>query len=60
VQGKPLVHAHVVETPMLAGNMPACNASRMSPALYLDFTHEAWGRLRADTPLTLSEADLAQ
>ncbi len=25
-----------------------------------DFTHEAWGRLRADTPLTLSEADLAQ
>ena len=45
---------------MLAGNMPACNAGRTSPNLYLDFTHEAWGRLRADTPLTLSEADLAQ
>jgi len=40
--------------------MPASNASRTSPTLYLDFTHEAWGRLRADTPLTLSEADLTQ
>ena len=60
MQGKPLSQANVVETPMLAGNMPACNASWISPALYLDFTHEAWGRLRADTPLTLSEADLAQ
>src|SRR5262245_7297285 len=60
VQGQPLSHANVVETPMLAGNMPICNADRMSPNLYLDFTHEAWGRLRADTPLTLSEADLAQ
>jgi type I pantothenate kinase len=60
VQGNPLSHANVVETPMLAGNAPACNAGRMAPALYLDFTHEAWGRLRADTPLTLSEADLAQ
>jgi type I pantothenate kinase len=60
VQGKPLSQAHVVETPMLAGNVPACNAGRTSPNFYLDFTHEAWGRLRADTPLTLSEADLAQ
>src|SRR5215467_58480 len=60
VQGKPLSQANVVETPMLTGNMPALHASQMSPALYLDFTHEAWGRLRADTPLTLSEADLAQ
>jgi type I pantothenate kinase len=60
VQGQPLSHANVVETPMLAGNMPACNAGRTSPNLYLDFTHEAWGRLRADTPLTLAEADLAQ
>jgi len=34
--------------------------SRMPAALYLDFTHEEWGHLRADTPLTLSEADLAQ
>src|SRR5919109_460329 len=33
---------------------------RTQPALYIDFTHEEWGRLRADTPLTLSEADLAQ
>ena len=60
MQGKPLSHANVVETPMLTGNMPACNVGRMSPNPYLDFTHEAWGRLRADTPLTLSEADLAQ
>jgi len=45
---------------MLAGNVPTCNAGRTSPNFYLDFTHEAWGRLRADTPLTLSEADLAQ
>jgi type I pantothenate kinase len=60
VQGKPLSQANVVETPMLAGNVPACNAGRTSPNFYLDFTHEAWGRLRADTPLTLSEADLAQ
>jgi type I pantothenate kinase len=36
------------------------HAGRMSAALFLDFTHEAWGRLRADTPLPLSEADLAQ
>lgn len=34
--------------------------SRMPAALYLDFTHEEWGQLRADTPLTLSETDLAQ
>ena len=60
MQGQPLSHANVVETPILAGNMPACNAGRMSPNLYLDFTHEAWGRLRADTPLTLSEVDLTQ
>ena len=60
MQGKPLSQANVVETPMLTGNMPALHASQMSPTLYLDFTHEAWGRLRADTPLTLSEADLTQ
>src|SRR5262245_39350252 len=60
VQGKPLFQANAVETPMLTGNMPALHAGQMSPTLYLDFTHEAWGRLRADTPLTLSEADLAQ
>jgi type I pantothenate kinase len=60
VQGKPLVHTNVVEPSRLTGNIPACNAGRMAPALYLDFTHEAWGRLRADTPLTLSETDLAQ
>ena len=60
MQGKPLSHANVVETPRLVGNVPACNAGRTSPNFYLDFTHEAWGRLRADTPLTLSEADLAQ
>jgi type I pantothenate kinase len=34
--------------------------SRTRAALFLNFTHEAWGHLRADTPLTLSEADLAQ
>jgi type I pantothenate kinase len=28
-------------------------------ARYLTFTHEEWGRLRAATPLTLTEADLA-
>src|SRR5256885_2551217 len=60
VQGQPLSHANVVETPILAGNMPVCNASRMSLNLYLAFPHEAWGRLRADTPLTLSEVDLTQ
>jgi type I pantothenate kinase len=26
---------------------------------YITLTHKAWGQLRADTPLTLSEADLA-
>jgi type I pantothenate kinase len=40
--------------------MPTSNTDCTSPTLYLDFTHEAWGRLRADTPLTLSEADLIQ
>src|SRR5215831_16238494 len=45
---------------MLTDNMPACNADRISPNPYLDFTHDAWGRLRADTPLTLSEVDLTQ
>jgi type I pantothenate kinase len=39
---------------------PTSYASRTPPTLYRDFTHEAWGRLRADTPLTLSEADLTQ
>lgn len=40
--------------------MSAVHAGRIPPPLYLDFTHEAWGRLRADTPLTLAEADLTQ
>jgi type I pantothenate kinase len=40
--------------------MSASPAEGLLHSLYLDFTHEAWGRLRADTPLTLSEADLAQ
>jgi type I pantothenate kinase len=35
-------------------------AGWLPATLYLDFTHEEWGRLRADTRLTLSEADLAQ
>jgi len=30
------------------------------PSVYLDFDRSAWARLRADTPLTLSEADLQQ
>jgi type I pantothenate kinase len=60
VQGKPLSHMNVAETYMCSGNMPTANADCTSPTLYLDFTHEAWGRLRADTPLTLSEADLIQ
>lgn len=45
---------------MHTGNMLSSSAGRTPSALYLDFTHAAWGRLRADTPLTLSEADLAQ
>ena len=40
--------------------MSSVHAGRIPPTLYLDFTHEAWGRLRADTPLTLSETDLMQ
>jgi type I pantothenate kinase len=50
----------MVKTYMHAGNLPSSSAGRTPSALYLDFTREAWGRLRADTPLTLSEADLAQ
>jgi type I pantothenate kinase len=30
------------------------------PSRYLDFSREAWARLRANTPLTLSEADLQE
>lgn len=30
------------------------------PNPYLEFSHEAWGRLRADTPLPLSEAELEE
>lgn len=33
-------------------------ASSLSP--YITFSHDEWGRLRADTPLTLSEEDLEQ
>ena len=29
-------------------------------SLFLDFDHEQWGRLRADTPLTLDEGDLSR
>lgn len=32
------------------------NRTKLSPYIY--FSHEEWGRLRADTPLTLSEEDL--
>ena len=60
MQGKPFSHTHVADMSMCAGNMPPWHADCPSPALYLDFTHDAWGRLRADTPLTLSEADLIQ
>jgi len=31
----------------------------MQTSPYLSFTHEEWGRLRAATPLTLTESDLA-
>jgi type I pantothenate kinase len=44
----------------MRGRDPQADDSRTQPALYIDFTHEEWGRLRADTPLTLAEADLAQ
>src|SRR5262249_39124115 len=40
--------------------MASVHAGWMPPALYLDYTQEAWGRLRAERPLTLSEADLPQ
>jgi type I pantothenate kinase len=30
------------------------------PSPFISFTHEQWGQLRADTPLTLSETDLGQ
>ncbi len=32
----------------------------MRRSLFLDFDHEQWGRLRADTPMTLTEADLGR
>ena len=32
----------------------------MRRSLFLEFDHEQWGRLRADTPLTLEEADLGR
>ena len=44
----------------MQGHYPSSHVGRTPPTLYLDFTHEAWGRLRADTPMTLSEADLTQ
>jgi type I pantothenate kinase len=44
----------------MSRRLSAADAGHTSAALYLNFTHEAWGHLRADTPLTLSEADLVQ
>jgi len=35
-------------------------AARITEGSYLDFDREAWARLRASTPLTLGEADLAE
>jgi type I pantothenate kinase len=35
-------------------------AARSSEASYLDFDRDTWARLRASTPLTLAEADLAE
>ncbi len=32
----------------------------MRRSLFLDFDHEQWGRLRADTPMTLTEDDLGR
>ena len=32
----------------------------MRRSLFLDFDHEQWGRLRADTPMTLTEEDLGR
>ena len=32
----------------------------MRRSLFLDFDHEQWGRLRADTPMTLTESDLGR
>lgn len=46
-------------SPLLSTLAPLQSSGARLP-LYLDFTHDAWGRLRADTPLTLSEADLSQ
>lgn len=38
--------------------MPLPDAVQARPSLYVDFTPEAWGRFRADVPLTLTQADL--
>lgn len=55
-------HAHepALSSQPLQDHQAVSPAGRTAPTLYLDFTHEAWGRLRADMPLTLSEVDLAQ
>ena len=39
-------------------NLHSADPSTHSP--FITFSHEEWGKLRADTPLTLSEADLEQ
>lgn len=39
-------------------NFFSADSSSHSP--FITFSHEEWGKLRADTPLTLSEADLDQ
>ena len=38
--------------------MAELQTDTLAASRFLDFTHEEWGRLRASTPLTLSEADL--
>jgi type I pantothenate kinase len=39
---------------------PEGSEDRGPASPYLEFSHEAWGKLRADTPLPLSEEDLAR
>src|SRR5947209_9975033 len=56
----PTSYALTLRRGQMRSSHPTSYASRTPPTLYRDFTHEAWGRLRADTPLTLSEADLTQ
>jgi type I pantothenate kinase len=43
---------------MVQGQAGMDGQKALSP--YVFFSHEEWGKLRADTPLTLSESDLSQ